>query len=105
MVELFPSSRVLAGKITALLSSVLLDAATLPADGQAGGDVPGRRARRMAARIETLRMAELPDADDMDAGICRRVADSDEVLAGRGLLVGDRRAHLSVLDRRHPLAA
>jgi len=97
LVEVYPSTSSLGAHLGELLAGMLLDAA---AGGLAAEATPGRRARRLAGRLD--RLSARADCS-VDAGIATSMTVDSSHAAVRGIVIGDRWAHLTVLNRRHPL--
>jgi hypothetical protein len=84
-------------QVEALLSSMMLDCAALSA---AATPVPGRRARRMIARLDAIALGE---SHDDDAGLAALIRGQSQDLAVRGSRFAKRWAHIAVFNRRHAL--
>lgn len=99
LLEVFPSTPALAAHLPGLLTGVFLDAVTTQAPDEV---TPSRRSRRLVEHLDGRRLRV---AHGVDAGAGTAVqADTDTALV-RGIAVDDTWAHLSVLNRRHPLLA
>ena len=97
LLELFPSTSALGSHLPELLTGMLLDAV---ARGIPAEVTPGRRARRLVGRLDGLTAR----ADrGIDAGLATSFAADTANTVVRGVGIGDRWAHLTVLNRRHQL--
>ena len=95
--ELYPSKSALAAHARETLTALLLDAV---ASGASAEPTPSRRARRFASRLDGISAGVQPGAD---AGIGTALSFTSEYVSISGVSLADRWAHLSVLNRHHPL--
>ena len=97
LAELFPSVGALDVHLRALLASVLLDATTLLSGIET---VPSRRVHRFIAHIDEVHADAVPE---VNAGAAETYTADTKKLVVRGTRIADRWAHLSVLNRKHPM--
>ncbi len=103
VLEMFGSRAALAAHLPALLAAVFLDAALIPPS--LVGQVPGRRARRMAAHLAGVPLAGSaadPGAGDIGVGTNLTAHTTHATVTGIATPAGGL-AHLSALNTRHPL--
>jgi hypothetical protein len=96
-VELYPSPSALGAHLGQLLVSSALDAVgrSVPAE-----PVAGYRAQQFPEWLHGLVLTPL---QGNDAGAAQAVGFDNQVLLARGSVLGDRWAHLSAFNRRHPI--
>jgi hypothetical protein len=95
--ELYPSVTALRAHLRELLASVLLDATALLSGVES---VPARRVHRFIAHLDEVNVHADPD---VNAGAAQMYSADTKGLVVRGTLIADRWAHISVLNRNHPL--
>lgn len=99
LLELFADQATLAAHLTPGLTGVLMDAV---AAGRPWSQTPGRRARRLAARISGLDLAAVAE---VDSGAGRAFGWADEGTTTRGMAHGGAWVHLTALQLQHALLA
>ena len=95
--ELFPTAAALDEHLRALLDTVVLDAAFVPA-----APTPGRRARRL---IERLAMLPLTADATRDGGAGRLITGRTAYHRFEGISWDGQLAHATIFNPRHPLLA
>ncbi len=103
VLEMFGSRAALAAHLPALLAAVFLDAALISPSQV--GQVPGRRARRMAAHLAGVPLADSVgdgSAGDVGVGTNLTAHTTHAVVTGIVTPTGGL-AHLSALNTAHPL--
>jgi len=95
--ELYPSRSALAAHLHETLTGLLLDAV---ASGVPSEPTPGRRARRFAGRLDGIHAEAQPA---VNAGAGTALSLTTEHIAVGGVSLAERWAHLTVLNRHHPL--
>ena len=95
--ELYPSKSALASHAHETLTGLLLDAV---ASGASPEPTPSRRARRFASRLDGIHAAAQPG---VNAGAGTALSLTTEHIAVGGVSLAGRWAHLTVLNRHHPL--
>lgn len=95
--ELYPSKSALASHVHETLTGLLLDAV---ASGAPPEPTPGRRARRLASSLDGIHAEVQPG---VNAGAGTALSVTTEHIAVSGVSLAGRWAHLTVLNRHHPL--
>ncbi len=95
--ELYPSKSALASYAHETLTGLLLDAV---ASGAPSEPTPSRRARRLASWLDGIHAEAQPG---VDAGAGTALSVTTEHVAVSGVSLAERWAHLTVLNRHHPL--
>jgi hypothetical protein len=95
--ELYPSKSALAAHAHEALTGLLLDAV---ASGAAPEPMPSRRARQFASRLDGVHAEPRPG---VKAGAGTALSVTTKYIALSGVSLAGRWAHLTVLNRHHPL--
>jgi hypothetical protein len=95
--ELYPSKSALAAHVHEALTGLLLDAV---ASGAAPEAMPSRRARLFASRLDGIHAEARPS---VNAGAGTALGVTTKHIALSGVSLAGRWAHLTVLNRHHPL--